>query len=98
MQGEDPYRQASANDNPDFKQSLDIKVQHFQRGTHRWEYEGHGLEESYSLLHPESNTTLALIERHDRRKGYFDGNVELSLRNFKRGIFSARYHDMSLRP
>jgi hypothetical protein len=96
MPGEDAHREASANDHEAFRPGQDVEIKQFQRGKYRWEYRGDGLDESFRLQHPEAEKTLAFIERNDHRKGYFDGNVELSLRNFEREIFCVRYYEISL--
>jgi hypothetical protein len=94
MSDEHRSRQASVNDN-DFLRPNDLS-RSFQRGHHQWEYKGNSLEESYRLQHPENRKTLARIERHDRRKGYFDGGVELLLRTSSRGSFHTGHYNISL--
>jgi len=94
MSGEHRSRQASVNDN-DFLRPDNLS-RSFQRGHHQWEYKGNGLEETYRLQHPEDQKTLARIERHDRRKGYFDGGVELLLRTSSRGSFHTGHYNISL--
>ena len=94
MADENPSRRISTNDNQ-FLRSQDFS-RTFQRGNHQWVYKGNGLEETYCLPHPQNRKTLARIERHDRRKGYFDGGVELLLRTSARGSFQAGHYNLTL--